>query len=55
MQHNLSIVGRRIVACVEDLAAHLEKLNQQAAADGFPIVKIVPLPRLVLPTAEPPF
>jgi len=28
----------------KNLAAHLEKINQQAAADGFPIVKTAPLP-----------
>ena len=28
----------------KDLAAHLEEINRQAAADGFPIVKTAPLP-----------
>jgi hypothetical protein len=28
----------------KDLAAHLEKINQQAGAEGFPLVKTAPLP-----------
>ena len=28
----------------KDLVTHLEKINQRAAVEGFPIVKVAPLP-----------